>query len=149
MVWAHLIFSLSPPSRAVLGRLTALPRLTVVLAVSAISGCDIGRLILTADPWDPPPEPAIAGEPLPRDPCTHVVEERQPLFGDLHLHTSLSMDANSLGTRTLPDDAYAFATGTPIALYGGAPGAELVSLSRGVLELGVEGRESLRGQCDT
>ena len=124
MVWVHLIFNLSPPSRAVLGRLTALSRLTVVLAVSTISGCDIGRLILTADPWDPPPAPAIAGEPLPRDPCTHVVEERQPLFGDLHLHTSLSMDANSLGTRTLPDDAYAFATGTPIALYGGAPGTE-------------------------
>ena len=34
------------------------------------------------------------------------------------------MDANSLGTRTLPDDAYAFAAGTPIALYGGVPGAE-------------------------
>tara|TARA_A100001015_G_scaffold275269_1_gene332424 strand:- start:152 stop:430 length:279 start_codon:yes stop_codon:yes gene_type:complete len=34
------------------------------------------------------------------------------------------MDANSLGTRTLPADAYAYATGTPIALYGGAPGAK-------------------------
>ena len=34
------------------------------------------------------------------------------------------MDANSLGTRTLPDDAYAYATGTPIALYGGTPVAE-------------------------
>ena len=82
------------------------------------------HLILTADPWDPPPEPAIAREPLPRYVCPHLFEERHPLFRDLYLHTSLSMDANSLGTRTLPDNAYAYATGTLIALYGGAPGAE-------------------------
>ena len=122
--WARLIFNLLVTRSAPLSQMNALAKLTVVLAISTIAACDIGRLILTADPWDPPPEPAIAKTPLPREACAHVVEERQPLFGDLHLHTSLSMDANSLGTRTLPDDAYAFATGTPIALYGGVPGAE-------------------------
>ena len=122
--WARLIFKLSPTNSNISHCQRTLLKLIAVLVVAIISGCDIGRLILTADPWDPPPEPAAAQEPLPREACTHVVEERQPLFGDLHLHTSLSMDANSLGTRTLPDDAYAFSTGSPIALYGGAPGAE-------------------------
>ena len=85
-------------------------------------GCDVRRLILAADPWNPPPEPAIARERLPGEASAHVVEERRPLFGDLHLHTSLSMDGNSTGTRTLPDDADAYATGTPIALNCGASG---------------------------
>ena len=124
LAWARLIFNLLANRSATLGLPQTLARLTVVLSLGIITGCDIGRLILTADPWDPPPEPATAVEPLPREACAHVVEERQPLFGDLHLHTSLSMDANSLGTRTLPDDAYAFATGTPIALYSGVPGGE-------------------------
>ena len=91
--------------------------LAAFFVVGTLAGCDIDHLILAADPWDPPPEPAIATEFLPRDACAHVVKERQPLFGDLHLHTSLSVDANSRGTHTLPDDAYAYATGTPIALF--------------------------------
>ena len=124
LAWARLIFNLLVWPSAAPGWLQALARFTVVLSLGIITGCDIGRLILTADPWDPPPEAATAKTPLPREACAHVVEERQPLFGDLHLHTSLSMDAYSLGTRTLPDDAYAFAIGTPIALYGGAPEAE-------------------------
>ena len=50
--------------------------LAVFFVVGILAGCDIGRLILTVDPWDPPPEPAIAREPLPRDPYAHVVEGR-------------------------------------------------------------------------
>ncbi len=40
---------------------------------------------------------------------------RQVLYGDLHIHTALSADAFSTGTRTLPDDAYRYAKGEAIA----------------------------------
>ena len=102
----------------------------VTLAVVSLSlaGCDIGKLFLTAEPWQPPPAPATVRDPLPRAACNQFVEERQALFGDLHLHTALSMDANLLGTKTMPSDAYAFAKGDAITLYGGAADAEPISL---------------------
>jgi hypothetical protein len=43
---------------------------------------------------------------------------RNVYFGDLHLHTMLSFDAFTIGTRTTPDDAYRYAKGEPIE-YGG------------------------------
>ena len=90
-------------------------------ALASLPGCDMGQLILSSDPWDPPPKSPAAREPIPREACSNVNKDRQPLFGDLHLHTSLSMDANSLGTRTLPDDAYAFAKGRPVGVWGALP----------------------------
>jgi hypothetical protein len=42
---------------------------------------------------------------------------RDPFFGDTHVHTNLSLDANLNGTRPGPDEAYAFARdGTEIGL---------------------------------
>jgi hypothetical protein len=48
--------------------------------------------------------------------CADFDELRQPFWGDTHIHTNLSLDANLQGTRTSPEDAYAFAQGEPIGI---------------------------------
>ena len=48
--------------------------------------------------------------------CEHHLSQRQAFFGDLHVHTALSLDAATQGTRTRPADAYAFARGAPLEL---------------------------------
>lgn len=50
----------------------------------------------------------------------------RPLFGDTHLHTSLSMDAGAAGARVGPRDAYRLARGEQITSSTGQP----VKLSR-------------------
>ena len=50
----------------------------------------------------------------------------RPLFGDTHLHTSLSMDAGLTGTTVGPEDAYRFAKGAEVISSTGQP----VKLSR-------------------
>ncbi len=50
----------------------------------------------------------------------------RPLFGDTHLHTSLSMDAGMTGTTVGPEDAYRFARGEEVVSSTGQP----VKLSR-------------------
>ena len=50
----------------------------------------------------------------------------RPLFGDTHLHTSLSMDAGMTGTTVGPKDAYRFAKGAEVVSSTGQP----VKLSR-------------------
>jgi hypothetical protein len=41
---------------------------------------------------------------------------RRPFFGDTHVHTSFSFDANLGGTRNTPRDAYRFARGEALGL---------------------------------
>lgn len=44
---------------------------------------------------------------------------RRAFFGDLHMHTSLSLDAYLFGIRVTPDDAYNFAKGRPLTNTSG------------------------------
>ncbi len=47
----------------------------------------------------------------PVRPCTHYSATKKAYFGDLHVHTALSNDAYSYGSRATPDDAYRYAFG--------------------------------------
>lgn len=51
-----------------------------------------------------------------REPCALHDPLRRPWFGDLHVHTALSLDASTQGTRTRPREAYAFARGEEVGL---------------------------------
>ena len=48
-------------------------------------------------------------------------EERQVFWGDLHIHTSLSSDAFTMGVRAIPDDVYRFAKGETLEHGAGYP----------------------------
>ena len=56
--------------------------------------------------------PQSADTPPPRNPL------RNAYFGDLHLHTSYSMDAFAFGTRTTPEDSFRYAMGEPVEYFG-------------------------------
>jgi len=73
------------------------PMLATVVAGSA----------LASGPWER--TEARAG-------CTEVTPLRQPLFGDLHVHTGASHDAHLWATRVEPRDAYAFARGGAVTV---------------------------------
>ena len=56
-----------------------------------------------------------AAEPRPypvtekREACAAYEPLRRPFFGDTHVHTAFSFDANTQDTRITPDEAYRFA----------------------------------------
>lgn len=68
-----------------------------------VSGCSESPPPATGAPAADVSAPTIQHDPL-----------RQALFGDLHLHTALSVDAFITQTRTMPDDAYRYAKGEAI-----------------------------------
>jgi hypothetical protein len=64
---------------------------------------------------------ALASEPAferteEREACRNHESLRQPLFGDLHVHTSYSFDSYISSQRNDPTDAYRYAQGEPITL---------------------------------
>ena len=48
--------------------------------------------------------------------CVRYDPLRNPYFGDLHVHTALSLDASTQGTLAMPGDAYRFARGEPLGV---------------------------------
>jgi hypothetical protein len=62
---------------------------------------------------------SAAASPV-RERCAARDPLRRPYFGDLHVHTALSLDASTQGTRNVPRDAYRFARGETVGLapYG-------------------------------
>jgi hypothetical protein len=50
-----------------------------------------------------------------------VADTRQVFWGDLHIHTSLSSDAFTMGVRAVPDDVYRFAKGETLTHGAGYP----------------------------
>jgi hypothetical protein len=63
-------------------------------------------------PAPPPPDPKL--EQLGR--CTAYDPLRSAYFGDTHVHTGLSLDANLQGNRLTPTDSYRFARGEEVGI---------------------------------
>lgn len=66
--------------------------------------------------WSPPGKPATRAEVRPREACADHDPTRRAFFGDLHVHTGLSMDARTRDLILTPSDAYRYATGEAVAL---------------------------------
>lgn len=47
-----------------------------------------------------------------------IPTERRAFFGELHLHTAMSFDAWTFGTKVMPDQAYKFARGETVLVPG-------------------------------
>lgn len=86
--------------------------LFLVIAIPVVWFATLGRA-----PEDPSLQPAYdatrAATPPPKVP-TPRDDERNAFFGDLHIHSRLSLDAYRFGVTAGPEDAYVFAKGGAI-----------------------------------
>jgi hypothetical protein len=88
------------------------------LAVAACGQSDRGAKEAASEPAND----AVAEAESAAPPAVPSNPDRDVYFGAVHVHTSLSFDAFTNGTRTTPEDAYRWAKGDEITSSGhGAP----------------------------
>ncbi|MCA9771573.1 MAG: DUF3604 domain-containing protein, partial [Myxococcales bacterium] len=93
------------------GRLVGVARLAPVLACGVrLAACTNGSNHPGSDPR------AVVTVTETREPCAAFNPLRNVYFGDTHVHTALSLDAGTQGTRLRPDDAYRFAKGERVGI---------------------------------
>ena len=93
--------------------------LLLLLVLATLSCASFILLRPTASPWEPPnasASRAALDQDSKRVACVDHEPLRQAFFGDLHVHTSYSMDARSRNMLGTPDDALRFARGQSIGL---------------------------------
>jgi hypothetical protein len=90
-----------------------LPRFLLVVLVSTVCS----QSALPAAAGDATAASGLLIYSEQRAPCTNRNPWRNAYFGDLHVHTGLSLDAYQQNVRTRPDDAYAFARGREIQFH--------------------------------
>ena len=96
------------------------------LGCAVRGGLVLGCLVLGGLGTIPLAGSALAGERAyavteKREACADHDPVRRPYFGDTHVHTTYSFDANGQDTRNTPRDAYRFARGEKVGLQPYAP----------------------------
>jgi len=95
-------------------------RLASAAVVATLIACG-GEGGLPPRPENLPLSDELIERPVPATKVLQRTPQREALFGDLHVHTALSVDAFSFGSTVTPRDAYRYAQGAAIEHPAGFP----------------------------